>query len=246
MSFQTITTDGWETSRFLILCDHASPLFPLAAQRAALSEEDRVRHVVVDVGAAEVTRLLAMQLGAKAILGGYSRLLIDLNRTRDHPDLIRKTSDGTDAPFNCGLSEQEKADRVARYYEGYHAAVDAAVADLQARHGEKSWVIVVHSFTPITKLPSPQDRSCEIGVMWNMDEPSARALMDWLRASTSYKIGDNEPYSGRKGQSNTIASHLEPRGIRHTMIEIRQDLIETLPGQLRIVETLAQAFEHLA
>jgi predicted N-formylglutamate amidohydrolase len=245
MTYQTLTTPGWENSPFLLLCEHASALFPPGLRNHGLSDEDQVRHIAVDIGAAEVTRMLAMRLGAKAILGGYSRLVADLNRTPGYPEIVRERYDGTDVSINRGLDRAALAERTGRYYQPYHDAVAAEVAGLVQRHGKDAMAVLVHSFTPTTKLPSPENRECEIGVLWHRDRASAERLMQALRRSSPYRIGDNEPYSSEHGAGGTIAMHLEPAGVAHVMVEIRQDLIETLPGQLRMAEVLARALGEI-
>src|SRR5690606_37264874 len=72
----------------LLICDHASNAVPRSLQGLGLTERDLHRHIAWDIGSAEVTRMLAEALDAPAVLGGYSRLVIDCNRRLDHPDSI--------------------------------------------------------------------------------------------------------------------------------------------------------------
>src|SRR6187402_3942066 len=67
-------------SPFLITCDHAGKRLPRALGTLGLPERELHRHIAWDIGAAQVTRLLARELGAFAILQTYSRLVIDCNR----------------------------------------------------------------------------------------------------------------------------------------------------------------------
>ena len=67
-------------SDVVLVCEHASNFIPSEYCRLGLGEDDIQRHIGWDIGAAEVTRGLAQKLGAAALLGNYSRLLIDLNR----------------------------------------------------------------------------------------------------------------------------------------------------------------------
>ena len=77
-------------SPLLFLCDHASNALPPAYGRLGLEPELFATHIASDIGAAEVTRTLAAQFGAPAILGRWSRLLVDLNRGEDDPTLVVK------------------------------------------------------------------------------------------------------------------------------------------------------------
>ena len=66
-----------------------------------LGRADLDRHIAWDIGAAAVTRRLAALLDAPALLGTYSRLLIDLNRPPDCEGSIVAWSEGTPIAANC-------------------------------------------------------------------------------------------------------------------------------------------------
>ena len=70
-------------------------------------------HIAYDIGAAHVTRALADAYGAAALLGGVSRLLIDLNRGADDPTLVMKLSDGSIIPGNRDADAEEVARRLS-------------------------------------------------------------------------------------------------------------------------------------
>ena len=63
-------------------------------------------HIAYDIGAAVITRALATAYGAPALLGGWSRLLIDLNRGADDPTLVMKLSDGSIIPGNSATARR--------------------------------------------------------------------------------------------------------------------------------------------
>ena len=74
----------------LIICDHASNAIPPGYGALGLPRGALDRHIAYDIGAAEVTRALAAQLGAPAVLSTYSRLVIDPNRGLDDPTLVTR------------------------------------------------------------------------------------------------------------------------------------------------------------
>src|SRR5664279_4269050 len=78
----------------LFLCDHASNAVPAAYGTLGLAPALFDTHIASDIGAATVTRALAAAFDAPAILGVWSRLLVDLNRGADDPTLVMKLSDG--------------------------------------------------------------------------------------------------------------------------------------------------------
>lgn len=111
--------DGGDLN-LLIIADHASAHVPedidLGIDPALLKD-----HIAVDIGVAGVSRLLAGQLGCTAILGGVSRLVIDLNREDDAPGLLPVMSDGHAIPGN---RHADLADRMMRFHHPYHHHIE--------------------------------------------------------------------------------------------------------------------------
>jgi predicted N-formylglutamate amidohydrolase len=65
-------------------------------------------------------------------------------------------------------------------------------------------------------------------------------LRDKLRAEGDLVVGDNEPYAVSETTDYTIPVHGEKRGLMHTGIEIRQDLIMDQAGQHEWAERLGR------
>jgi predicted N-formylglutamate amidohydrolase len=212
-AFETISGTSGQ-SPILFLCDHASNALPpggLGLDPALLAT-----HIAYDIGAAAVTRALARAVGARAVLGAWSRLLIDLNRGADDPTLVMKLSDGSIIPGNRGADAAEVARRIAAFHAPYHAAIDAELD----RIGKDAVLISMHSFTPAWK---GRPRFWEVGVLYDRDVRLAAPLMARL-AEAGFIVGDNEPYSGRL-EGDTLWRHGTMRGLPHALIEMRQDLV---------------------
>src|SRR6478735_11402117 len=111
-------------SPFLLTCDHAGRRLPRALGTLGLPESELSRHIAWDLGAAQVTRLLARELGAFAILQTYSRLVIDCNRPLDAASSIAELSEATVIPGNQGLAEGEAERRAAAIFRPYHARIE--------------------------------------------------------------------------------------------------------------------------
>ncbi len=94
-------------SGLIFLCDHASNALPEGYGTLGLGADAFAAHIAYDIGAAEATRTLAEAYGAPAILGRYSRLLIDLNRGADDPTLVMKLSDRHIVPGNAKADAAE-------------------------------------------------------------------------------------------------------------------------------------------
>ena len=226
-------------SGVLLVCDHASNRLPAGYGTLGLTQEAFERHIGYDIGAAQLARALSARLDAPAILGGYSRLLIDLNRGAEDPTLIMALSDGALIPGNHPLPAEERARRLALYYEPYHAAISAALDTMLAR-GLEPKIISLHSFTPVWR---GRARPWHVGVLWNKDGRLAHPLLEALRAEADLVVGDNEPYSGEL-EDDCMDRHGTKRGLPHVLIEIRQDLLGTVAGIAAWADLLARAIRQ--
>lgn len=207
----------------LIVVDHASAHVPpdidLGIDPALLE-----KHIAIDIGAAPLARALADRLGAPALLGGVSRLVIDLHRDPDHPGLIPHASDGHAIASN---EAADRADRIARFHTPWHDAIAPHRPDL---------FIAVHSFTPA--LESGGDpRPWQVGLLYNQDDRAARIALDLL-GQGGVIAGDNQPYSGRL-LNYTMNRHAEGNGIPYLMFEVRNDLIRDDAGVAHWADILA-------
>lgn len=211
----------------LVLCDHAGNRVPAAYGDLGLAPADLARHIAWDPGAAGVAEALAHELGCPAVLGVYSRLLVDLNRGHDDASLLLAESDDTFVPGNRRIGDAERAERVARFHAPYHARIDAHLDGLAA-HGVRPTLVSVHSFTPVLAGVA---RPWQVGVLWKIDRAAVAPLIDHL-AADGWRVGDNQPYDGRSAMGYTLARHAIARGLPHVMFELRNDGLGT-PGEQR-------------
>jgi predicted N-formylglutamate amidohydrolase len=232
--------EGDARAGLLILCDHAENTIPPAYERLGLEAEDLHRHIAYDLGAAAVAERLANILGAPAILSRFSRLLIDPNRGLDDPTLVMQLSDGLIVPGNVGLNEDALQSRVETFYQPYHQAIERAV-DRAVSLGKPPVIVSVHSFTQAWKgVPRPWSA----GILWDKDPRLALPLLDALRALPGIEVGDNVPYSGQL-KGDTLYRHGTQRGLAHTLIELRQDLILGPEGQAEWAARLAEVLRKV-
>lgn len=210
--------------RWLVACDHASNRVPdwVCGGSLGLSPEDMGRHIAYDLGAAGVSRALAAELDAPAILSTWSRLVVDPNRGEDDPTLVMRLYDGTIVPGNRHAGPEDLAERLERLYHPYHAAY----ARLAAR--PETVICAVHSYTP--QLRGRPLRPWHVGILHShLDSRLALPLIARLRAEPDLCVGDNQPYLGHL-PGDSIDRHALAHGRPNVLIELRHDLIET-PAQ---------------
>lgn len=235
--FEVVNPAG--SARALIVCDHASNRIPRRLGSLGLTPHELAQHIAWDPGAAEVARGLAARLDAPLLLGGYSRLVIDLNRPLVSPESIAEQSAGIAVPGNRGLSREARARRVAELFEPYHRAL---AVRLDERMGQSPLLISIHSFTP--ELHG-EPRPWHAGVAYGRDPRFAHRLFQALELDQNLTLGLNQPYGVDDEHDYTLPNHGESRGILHVMIEMRQDCIASAAGVDAWVERLARAYERL-
>lgn len=218
-------------SQVVIIADHASAYVPpdveLGIDAALLRN-----HIAVDIGVAEVATLLCERIGCGAVLGGTSRLVIDLNREEESLGLIPVESDGYPIPGNVAVDRDM---RIARFYRPYHDALDRMLDER-----EHPFILSLHSFTP-SLASRDEARPWHIGILYNTDDRAARIAIPMLEAA-GLTVGDQLPYSGAILNA-TMNRHAEARGIPYLGVEMRQDLVSDEAGQARFADYLAPVLE---
>lgn len=221
-------------AHLLLVCDHASRAVPKTLNNLGLADDTFDHHVAYDIGAAGVTKGLSERLDAQAVLAGFSRLVIDVNRPPGHPDSIMPENDQIEIPANKNMSDDDRRQRVREVFEPYHDAVNRALARLWDR-GPAPAIFSIHSFSPrFGDKPRPWD----IGVLWNRDPRIAIPLMEHLD-KFDLRVGDNEPYSGHD-LAYTIDMHGSAAGIANCAIEINQDQLTDQSGILKWIDILSE------
>jgi predicted N-formylglutamate amidohydrolase len=225
----------------VLVCDHAGNRIPDSLHSLGLETELMTRHIAWDIGARGVTLELAALLGASAVLGNYSRLVVDLNRSLDDGSAFPPVSDGELIPGNLSLTPEERERRARAIFDPYHSAIEAVIADKTDGDSVPA-VIGIHSFTPLFHATK---RPWQVGVLWDRDPRLAIPLLAALRTDPTLAVGDNEPYSGRHPADYSMDHHAERARLAHVSIEIRQDLIGRPAGQSDWSQRLARLLEPI-
>jgi predicted N-formylglutamate amidohydrolase len=223
--------EGDPASGLLIVADHASAAVPedieLGVPAVLLAD-----HIAIDIGVGPLAAAFCERLGCPAVLGGVSRLVIDLNREEDAPGLVPVESDGHCIAGNVDLPAAGRTARLDRFWRPYHALLTERIAVDRPR-----LIVSLHSFTPSLASRPEEARPWQVGVLWNNDDRSARIALPLL-AARGIIAGDNQPYSG-KLLNATMNRHAEGTGTPYLGLEVRQDLIGAAEGVERWASVLA-------
>jgi predicted N-formylglutamate amidohydrolase len=232
---ESFNTEG--AAPILLICDHASRRVPRRLNDLGLDQSELSRHIGWDIGAADVTRHMALQLDAPALLAGYSRLVVDCNRHLHDPTSMRPVSDGTPIPGNAALSPADREARVQALYEPYHRAI-AQRLDEFAGHAVAPALLSIHSCTPEM---AGQFRPWHIGICWDSDRRIAGPVLEALGRVPGVVVGDNQPYNLDLREDYSVPVHAMRRGLPHLQVEFRQDLVATPADAARWADVLLAA-----
>lgn len=229
-------TEGFDRSGELILvCDHASNLFPPPWGDLGLSEAQRSDHIAWDPGALGLMRQLGALLDATTVHGTVSRLIYDCNRAPDMAGAIATISETTQVPGNVSVSAAERLARTNAIYLPYQRTLQALIAQRIAL-GRRPAVIAIHSFTPVW---FGHPRGVELGVIHDRDDGLARAILAEAQSRTRLKSALNAPYSAEDDVTHTLKLQATPYGLPNAMLEIRNDLIATPEAEAEMARLLA-------
>ncbi len=235
--YPAVIEDAEASSRFVLVCEHASNAFPAPWGPLGLTPEAQSAHIAWDPGALGLARGLARRLGACLVHAPVSRLIHDLNRAPDSPGAMPARSETLDVPGNAAITPEERAARAAAVYAPFHAGLAALIARRIAL-GLRPVVATVHSFTPVWH---GQPRAVELGVIHDDTRPGDDRLARLVvaEAPTGLRTELNAPYSAADGVTHLLRLHAVPYGLPHVMLEIRNDLIEDGPAQAAMADRLA-------
>lgn len=219
---EIMNTDG--TSPIVLICEHASNRIPMSLGTLGLSDEDLQRHIAWDVGAEATSRILSKLLDAPLILQRYSRLVYDCNRPPEAEGAMPDVSEVFEIPGNRNLLPSARLARTQEIYRPFHRAIENFL-DHRAAEKRQTVVVTMHSFTPVYK---GKTRDFDVGFLFDRDNWLANFL---IKAFPTEKARLNEPYGPKDGVMHTTNLHAAPRGLKHVMIEIRNDLIANHAGQ---------------
>ncbi|MBL8730407.1 MAG: N-formylglutamate amidohydrolase [Planctomycetes bacterium] len=228
--------------RLVLTCEHGGHGVPAALRARFRGHRDVLTsHRGWDLGALVVARQLARAFAVPLQAATTSRLVVDLNRSPDHPRVVSE--------FLDGLTDAERRRLLARLHRPHRQRVEQAVARLR-RRGAQVLHIGVHSFTPVL---DGVERRADIGLLFDpARRPEAAFYRRWKRgfaaAAPDWKVLANHPYRGTSDGLTTALRRQFPRGYLGFELELNQRLFGADRRTwrrvgVRVVRALAAALE---
>lgn len=219
---------------------------------------DLERHIAIDHGIREVTRLVAEAMQAHVFRATHSRLVVDINRFPDEPDCVAPVADGTDIPLNRALSAAARKNRLSTYFNPAVDGLKAFIAGVAAESGAEPFVICMHSFARVLAEDPDNPKKQDVCVFSYPEFgplPTVEAFVRSLREQQpGLLVGYNDPFSAKTPglrtppDDNRLASPISFHAViarnnvpNHFALEICQDLISDSAGQIRMADAVAAA-----
>ncbi len=219
----------------VLLCEHAGRAIPQKLGDLGVSVEVQTSHRGWDIGAEAVARKIAERLQAPLILQRYSRLVIDCNRPIEAPDSIPPHSFGEQIPANLNLTASERFARQNEIMAPLNAAVEYTLDS-----APRALAVSIHSFTAQV---DEQARPWHAGFLTRIDRATGQAVIDHISARRpDLHMALNQPYQIDSDSDWFIPHFVEPRGLAHSLVEIRNDLIRDAKGASDWAQLLSDAF----
>lgn len=203
----------------LISCEHAGNEVPdLYTTLFSGAEDVLASHRGWDPGALEVAQSLAEPLQVQLFSMPVTRLLIEMNRSLENPQLFSE--------FSKGLAEAEKTKLIDQYYFPYRNSIEKAI--------EKTSALVIHlsihSFTPVL---NGEVRQVDVGLLFDPDRKYELPFCSLLKSNlgrelTELTIKFNEPYKGTDdGLTTSLRKKFPDHKYLGIEIEINQKFVGT-------------------
>lgn len=235
------------SERIVVTCEHASNALPRGIGKLGASAAALRSHAAWDKGSREIASILAHRLDAAHFAGRYTRLLVDLNRSRQSRNLMPKERFGYKISGNRTLSRKEREERIEKYYTPYREAVETAIRNTIASEGVCVH-LSVHTF--VSNLDGDV-RNADVGILYDPQRRKERVFAERMRDSfLAAKVPTrlNYPYEGTGDGFTTYLRKCLPKtkylGIE---IEVNQRALRTnrsvwQMGRL-ITEAVAEAMD---
>lgn len=228
-------------SNILLTCEHGGNDVP-DEYRHLFENAQHVldTHRGYDIGILPFAEEMAKCLEAPLLSSTISRLLVELNRSLGHPQLLSE--------FSSPLTGDSRSELLRKYYYPHREMVEQAVE--RALEYGRLFHVTVHSFTPEL---NGQVRNADITFLYDYRRKDERRLSElWqveLEKTLRVPIRRNYPYRGHTdGLTTALRRHWGEDEYLGICIEVNQKhLLEGYPGDWpsEVSQSLLRAIERL-
>lgn len=213
----------------VISVEHAVNTIPKAYQSLFSKDEAILNtHRAVDFGAKTIAQHLASQVPCDYYEATVSRLLIDCNRSLNHPTCFSE--------FTKPLSTDKKETLIHDYYLPFRQPIEHCI-ESHIKNNRQVLHLSIHSFTP--ELHGIQ-RNAAIGLLYDPKRGAEKEIARVWHAllahePPSYHVRMNYPY---QGTSDGFTSSLRKRFSEHDYVGFELESNQALVSETAELDTL--------
>lgn len=203
----------------LISCEHAGNEVPDAyASLFSDAQDVLASHRGWDPGALDVAQFLADRLQTSVFSMPVTRLLIEMNRSLDNPQLFSE--------FTNRLTDVEKTYLIDQYYFPYRNSIKDAIL----KTNDLVIHLSIHSFAPVL---NNEVRNVDVGLLFDPARKSEQQFCSVLRSKLeeelpNQRIEFNDPYKGTDdGLTTSLRKKFPDHKYLGIEIEINQKFVGT-------------------
>jgi predicted N-formylglutamate amidohydrolase len=226
--------------QFLVSCEHGGNLVP--EKFKPYFEEDieiLKTHAGWDIGILPIAQTFSKQFGFPLHYAEVTRLLVELNRSPNSPDLFSK--------FTNPLPDSLKKEIQSEYYFPYRDKIESEIRK-KIQEGRKVIHLSFHSFTPVL---NGDIRKTDIGLLFDPKMPLEVGLCEnWSMVLQNYipdfNIEFNAPYKGTDdGFTTYLRTKFKNSEYGGIEIEINQKYLATKNNIQKISEIINSSFQEV-
>jgi len=230
--------------KLLLSCEHATNHVPASYRKLFQNANEILQsHRGWDLGTLELGIRLSRDLGTPLHAGEVSRLLVELNRSADHPRLYSE--------YSKLLPDEERSQLVTDYWKPYRTSIARDIESLTSR-GANVLHLSLHSFTPVM---DGRQRDVDIGLLFDPARKSevefSTGWIETLKTSLpDLKIRRNSPYRGTSdGLTTSLRKEMPDKSYAGIELEISQRFPlgprrEWVNLQRRLVDSIRNLTSH--
>lgn len=183
-----------------------------------------------DHGTRRILFQLAHKTGATTLLGRYSRLLVDLNREVDHPQLIWSNHHNINIPYNQNITSDEKSRRLDNYYSPFHNRVSSHIKRL-IELGQKPVLLTIHSYTPAVATGQTNTAILpDVGLLFYKESQILKRFEN-AYSESQWSCERNSPYNIQLLQTGSLIMHQKAFDLDGLALEINVGNLRTVSDQ---------------
>ncbi len=215
----------------VLSCEHATNAVP-AKYRQLFAGHEKVldSHRGWDPGTLNLGQALQCKLSAPLFSTSVSRLLVEVNRSLNHPRLFSE--------FSMTLDKCERQSIVEKFYLPYRLAVENEIE----RHVATGRIVLhlsLHSFTPVLDGVL---RTAEIGLLYDSRRKQEQTFCERLRrhflnSVPEWRVRRNYPYLGR---ADGFTTYLRKRFVANSYLGIELEINQSLMSANIQKQTIAK------